>query len=773
MITLKDWQKEAISAIESTLNKSGIVEGCVGSGKTIIGLSLIEKYKQNRFLIVVPTVVLLNQWKREIIKFNVANEDEISLIGGGNKYDPTKRITIAVVNSLRNVNWNHSLAKFDNVVCDECFTGDTKIKVIHKNGCRNLIRETPIRELVRQKKCKKIITFNTITKEFEIKNIKNWFKLKDKRDIYKIVFENDEFIECTENQEFYVLDKYIKVKDLSIGDNVIYFGKDNKLLVNDDIKQLVISGILGDGNISIHKKGARIRFNCVHREYIEYKKDILSIIENDKHVDKKINKGYKINDIYVYVSCLHKDLLQFYNEYKQNGIKFLLNQLDDMGLALWLYDDASFSGKKYKNCGILHSNRYTKEENEIISEWFNSKGFKSKLYYNKTRNCYGIRFNKDSAIKLIEIMKKYPFKCFNYKTDVNKTINKELKYKRNIFFNVKSLDNISIYYKKFHMMPSISKIKNIIKTGIKEQVYDIEVEDNHNFFANGRLVHNCHRYASNENIKFLENNNFVHKLGLSATLSRPDGKDSLLIKNIGPILYRLTMEDAKDLDYVADYDLTLSKVQLDKEEAEKYIIVENNVRMYMSIFNNNYKLAQTLVSKRNFRHALYRDAVKLVKYIQERKSFLVNVKSKKDKAIELVTMNIGKKIILFDELSDSANEIYRRLQNLGLNPVIYHSGIGKKEKTEAINKFTSGESTILVSVKALDEGMDVKDADVGIIVNGNRQERQIKQRLGRILRKKDDKKAMLYMLYVENTQDSKTMLNRMQYIKTADNIYYE
>lgn len=402
MITLKDWQKEAISAIESTLNKQCIIEASTGSGKSIIPMKLIEKYPNDNFIVVIPTIVLLNQWKRELIKFDIAKENEISLIGGGNIYVPGKKVTIAVINSLRNVNWTHKDAKFK-----------------------------------------------------------------------------------------------------------------------------------------------------------------------------------------------------------------------------WAFFDE------------------------------------------------------------------------------------------------------------------------------------------------------CHKMCADENIKILEKGNFYHKIGLTATLRRPDGKEQLLIKNIGPVVFRLTDEQSKDLDYVADYDLTLSKVQLDKEEAEKYIVVENNVRMYMSIFNNNYKLAQTLVSKRNFRHALYRDAVKLVKYIQERKSFLVNVKSKKDKAIELVTMNIGKKIILFDELSDSANEIYRRLQNLGLNPVIYHSGIGKKEKTEAINKFTSGESTILVSVKALDEGMDVKDADVGIVVNGNRQERQIKQRLGRILRKKDDKKAMLYMLYVENTQDSKTMLNRMQYIKTADNIYYE
>ena len=37
----------------------------------------------------------------------------------------------------------------------------------------------------------------------------------------------------------------------------------------------------------------------------------------------------------------------------------------------------------------------------------------------------------------------------------------------------------------------INKIKRIEKINIDSERYDIEVEDNHNYYANGILVHNC------------------------------------------------------------------------------------------------------------------------------------------------------------------------------------------------------------------------------------------------------------------------------------------
>ncbi len=55
--------------------------------------------------------------------------------------------------------------------------------------------------------------------------------------------------------------------------------------------------------------------------------------------------------------------------------------------------------------------------------------------------------------------------------------------------------------------------------------------------------------------------------------------------------------------------------------------------------------------------------------------------------------------------------------------------------------------------KVLDEGVDVPDANIGVILSGSGSRREFVQRLGRILRKKGDKKAVLYEIVSQGTME--------------------
>jgi superfamily II DNA or RNA helicase len=268
-----------------------------------------------------------------------------------------------------------------------------------------------------------------------------------------------------------------------------------------------------------------------------------------------------------------------------------------------------------------------------------------------------------------------------------------------------------------------------------------------------------HRYASPENAKIFQGN-FNQKIGLTATLERSDGMEVILHKYIGPTVYTLNNEDAKNAGYVCDYDIECVKCAMTNPEKAEYTLFNNNVKKYMMVFNNSFKELQKNF-KNGPRGTSYRSALEGMRSISKRKSFLTSVKSKHDVAINLCLKNNDKKIILFDEIQTSANDIYDDLNNRGMNPVIYHSGIKAKEKKEAIEKFLDGRSKILVTVKALDEGLDVEDVDIGIIVNGNSQKRQAIQRLGRLLRKKEGKVSKLYMLYVPETKDEDYVKKRI------------
>lgn len=70
------------------------------------------------------------------------------------------------------------------------------------------------------------------------------------------------------------------------------------------------------------------------------------------------------------------------------------------------------------------------------------------------------------------------------------------------------------------------KIKSItnVKKNNEDSVYDLTVADNHNYFANGFLVHNCHHAVAGQWRNVTDRNPNAFLLGLTATPERLDGK---------------------------------------------------------------------------------------------------------------------------------------------------------------------------------------------------------------------------------------------------------
>ena len=61
-------------------------------------------------------------------------------------------------------------------------------------------------------------------------------------------------------------------------------------------------------------------------------------------------------------------------------------------------------------------------------------------------------------------------------------------------------------------------------------------------------------------------------------------------------------------------------------------------------------------------------------------------------------------------------------------------------------RFRSGEAPVLVSSQVLDEGLDVPEADIAIVVGGTASQRRHVQRIGRVLRPRPGKRARVYEL---------------------------
>jgi superfamily II DNA or RNA helicase len=156
--------------------------------------------------------------------------------------------------------------------------------------------------------------------------------------------------------------------------------------------------------------------------------------------------------------------------------------------------------------------------------------------------------------------------------------------------------------------------------------------------------------------------------------------------------------------------------------------------------------------------------------IQKIKAFVHNFPRKIDVAEQLINA-FDKRTIVFAELTKTANELSKRL---GDKAVVYHTKVTKKQgvsakdtKKEALRLALSGEKKILLSAKAVDEGLDWPEAEFGLGVSRTSNPLQQLQRRGRISRKHvfadgTEKEAVFVNLYVKDTRDVKWLSNAQE-----------
>src|SRR5690606_39400749 len=93
--------------------------------------------------------------------------------------------------------------------------------------------------------------------------------------------------------------------------------------------------------------------------------------------------------------------------------------------------------------------------------------------------------------------------------------------------------------------------------------------------------------------------------------------------------------------------------------------------------------------------------------------------------------------------------------------------IGRAERQAALAAFQAGVLGALVSARVLNEGIDVPDADVAVIVGGTHGEREHVQRIGRLLRPKAGKRALVYELVTIGTTEVRQSLGRRRGLAPA------
>jgi superfamily II DNA or RNA helicase len=239
-----------------------------------------------------------------------------------------------------------------------------------------------------------------------------------------------------------------------------------------------------------------------------------------------------------------------------------------------------------------------------------------------------------------------------------------------------------------------------------------------------------------------------YRLGLTATYERADDRHDLLDDRMGPVVYREGVGDLAG-EYLSEYETIQMSVDLTAEERTEY--------------DEEYQLYRDYVDSHDFdlwKERGYQEFLKRTSYDSEGRRALIakqraeciarTAEKKLDTLDNLLKRHHDDRVIVFTANNDFAYDISQEF----ILPCITHQ-TDTEERTEILERFRTGEYSMLATSQVLDEGIDVPAANVGIILSGSASKRQYAQRLGRILRPTDDRQpARLYEVIATDTMET-------------------
>ncbi len=246
------------------------------------------------------------------------------------------------------------------------------------------------------------------------------------------------------------------------------------------------------------------------------------------------------------------------------------------------------------------------------------------------------------------------------------------------------------------------------------------------------------------------------RLGLTATPERSDGKHRDFRDLLGPICYRKSIRDLSG-DILADYEVRTIEVAMNIDDRQRYdaeravyrgFVEEEGIRLG-GLHGWRRFLAATNQSDRGRRA--------LEAYYNQKRLALVH-DEKLECLYDVLERHPTDRVLVFTNDNDS---VYRISETL-LAPAITHQ-TRIKERREILERFREGEYRILITSKVLNEGVDIPEATMAVILAGSGSVREHVQRLGRILRRSEDKKAILYELVTHDSLESHVSRRRREH----------
>ena len=379
---------------------------------------------------------------------------------------------------------------------DGCFS--KKDKVLLADGS-----SIPISEIVNNKLDCEVLSYNFKTNKIEPKRVigwnkksngvgginhKEWLTLKLKGVTQKLACKKSphSILTLTKNHQIFVKNGSDIIEkaagDLTV-DDILLTPTEQLSYIE---KQVSLGTLLGDGSLTYCKNifcssGLIFSHSLKQQEYATWKASLLHNFTPHVQISTNVN-SYGKTRIRVNTNVSQK-FTKIKNLCYNNGKKKVtvewLKQLDFLGFAIWYMDDGYLNTSSKNNAIGLSTEGFSLEEVELIINFFKENNIVS--YIKAYRGLYGITISTESSEKIWQQIRKYIPECMQYKLPERHRgyydptfINNDIKY---------TPDLVPAYIESIEEGMNRKAIYGTAK-------YDIEVEDNHNYFCGGVLVHN-------------------------------------------------------------------------------------------------------------------------------------------------------------------------------------------------------------------------------------------------------------------------------------------
>lgn len=526
--TMRPYQEEAVDII--TNNWCGLINFATGLGKTLTAVHAIRSLGR-KTLIVCPNKSIAQQFHEILV--SAFGSHRVGFFGDGKK--SIKDLTVGIAQSVNNHLPEFKKHDLGFVLVDECFPYRENIAT--ENGPMEIGRL--VKNWEEGIPNPRVKSWNEDKKIFEYKNITYAWR-KTNPNLVKVEYSK-RVIECTPNHKLLTNKGWKSAGDLVNGDLLLgSTGTKSERhilnLLNQDQFDFLIGSFLGDGHINQVGNG-RYRLSFTHgmsqKDYIEWKAWLLN--KKTRLLEKN---GYSGKSALKLTSkCF--DLEETLPKVKSFCPQWVIDKINPKSLAIWFMDDGSISRKgdsaKIATCSF-DQNSVERLADKLNSMQINCKAVFVKYKGIRAPGYWSIRINSKGTKVLKNIIAPYIHESMLYK------------------INYDNRDHIYIWNNQFldqgyGLVEKVTPYKAKLKGGRQPFVFDIEVEDNHNFIvcssndSSGIIAHNCHHIAADTLFNITKGLGDVGRIfGLTATDFRSDGKDLLIAAGCGETLIR---RDAK------------------------------------------------------------------------------------------------------------------------------------------------------------------------------------------------------------------------------------